>query len=88
MSLGFRGDIFLCARALLLCRGVRLRHGSLSAYKNGTLLGVMCTGLNGRFVWAADLIESERGKPSGAHVELQCCNVARISVARDAARPK
>ena len=33
-------------------------------------------------------IESERGKPSGAHVELQCCNVARISVARDAARPK
>ena len=33
-------------------------------------------------------VESERGKPSGAHVRLQCCNVARISAPRDAARPK
>ena len=41
----------------------------------------------GTMAWP-QVIESERGKPSGAHVRLQCCNVARISAPRDAARPK
>ena len=35
--------------------GLRLRHGSLRAYMDGQQLGVMCEGLSGEFVWAADL---------------------------------
>ena len=42
----------------------------------------------GRLAQQTRYVESERGKPSRAHVQLQCCNVARISAPRDAARPK
>ena len=34
--------------------GLRLRQGSLIAYINGKAIGVMCEGLRGEFVWAAD----------------------------------
>jgi hypothetical protein len=35
--------------------GLRLQYGCLSAYKDGALLGVLCAGLSGRLVWAADM---------------------------------
>jgi hypothetical protein len=39
--------------------GLRLKRGTLSAYKDGALLGVLCEGLSGRLVWAADLPGSD-----------------------------
>eukprot|EP01045_Picozoa_sp_COSAG04_P004135 COSAG04_NODE_176_length_21411_cov_10.599240_2_plen_148_part_00 len=35
--------------------GLLLRRGSLSAHIGGRQVGVMCTGLSGALVWAADL---------------------------------
>ena len=36
--------------------GLLLRRGSLSVHIGGRQVGVMCTGLSGALVWAADLI--------------------------------
>ena len=38
--------------------GLRLRQGSLIAYRCGVEVGVLCEGLRGQFVWAADLKDS------------------------------
>jgi hypothetical protein len=38
--------------------GLLLRRGSLIAYRNGAMLGVLCDGLTGRLVWAADLYDT------------------------------
>ena len=35
--------------------GLLLRRGSLSVHIGGRQVGVMCTGLSGALVWAADL---------------------------------
>ena len=40
--------------------GLLLKQGSLSVYILGRQVGVMCTGLTGEFVWAADLDGSVR----------------------------
>ena len=37
--------------------GLLLRQGSLAVYIRGRRVGVMCTGLSGPLVWAADLYE-------------------------------
>ena len=39
--------------------GLLLSRGRLSVYRNGSAVGVLCEGLSGSFVWAADLY-SER----------------------------
>ena len=38
--------------------GLRLWQGSLIAYRYGVQVGVLCEGLRGQFVWAADLKDS------------------------------
>ena len=38
--------------------GLLLRRGSLSVHIGGRQVGVMCTGLSGALVWAADLYYS------------------------------
>ena len=38
--------------------GLLLRRGSLSVHIGGRQVGVMCTGLSGALVWAADLYGS------------------------------
>ena len=35
--------------------GLLLSRGRLSVYRNGSAVGVLCEGLSGSFVWAADL---------------------------------
>ena len=36
--------------------GLLLSRGRLSVYRNGSAVGVLCEGLSGSFVWAADLL--------------------------------
>ena len=45
--------------------GLLLRRGSLSVHIGGRQVGVMCTGLSGALVWAADL-----GSGRGASVRI------------------
>jgi hypothetical protein len=49
--------------------GMWLHAGSLSVYLNGELVGVMCQGLVGNFVWAADLGDNAGGPlPEGVRI--------------------
>ena len=36
--------------------GLLLSRGRLSVYRNGSAVGVLCEGLSGSLVWAADLL--------------------------------
>ena len=38
--------------------GLLLSRGRLSVYRNGSAVGVLCEGLSGSFVWAADLFDT------------------------------
>ena len=38
--------------------GLLLSRGRLSVYRNGSAVGVLCEGLSGSFVWAADLYDT------------------------------
>jgi len=48
--------------------GLLLRRGSLSVHIGGRQVGVMCTGLSGALVWAADL--SDGGGDGGSGVRI------------------
>ena len=46
--------------------GLLLRRGSLSVHIGGRQVGVMCTGLSGALVWAADLWSYGHGSSGGS----------------------
>ena len=47
--------------------GLLLRRGSLAVYIRGRRVGVLCTGLSGPLVWAADLFAGD----SSVRIERQ-----------------
>lgn len=49
--------------------GLLLKQGSLAVYIDGRRVGVMCTGLSGPLVWAADLCDASSGGASSVRIE-------------------